>query len=162
MGNNPANMVEVVAEKDVCICTTAGQISIRKGEAVMMKKSDYARCLEPLVLQAEISCPDMTWLITIPAGEAWKAEVPIRPDGSKPNTVCSESCECLLLAVGTPTAPLIVPEGAEIKENPPALLQTGTNTQTLLDEHGELADAIAYVNSSANDAQVEITWKGCS
>lgn len=160
MGNNPSNMVTVVAKEDICILTTSGAISIKAGQEARIKKSDYARCVEPRLLVAGQRCEPLEWLITIPAGEAWKTEVPKNGDGT-PRVLLVSSASPLAYAVGTASKPLELAQGAEIKENAPVLLMASQSHTIALVEDGEQVESIAFENCSTEDAKVQLVWEGC-
>lgn len=161
MLNNPANTVTFTAEHDLIVHTVFGCISIKAGEEVSLPKSVYAQCVDPTLLKAKDHCPDITWLITIPPGEPWKAEVPKTADGlGTPASLCVDSCECLLYSFGTEVSPLEIPEGAEIKENAPTLVQPGLTSYSLNTAEGPI-NAVAFVNPNSEPVAVSLTWKGC-
>lgn len=159
LGNRPGNTIEVTLKEDVIFHTAAGIFSAAAGDTIRMSKADYAQCSERTVLESTDVCPDVKWLITIPAGEAWTAEPPLNGDSTPYNVSVEHSGELLYFSA-VDGQPIVVPTGEEITADAPSLLRAGRQLLGLVDGDS-VATTVGFVNCSTEDQKVEVTWSGC-
>ena len=159
LGNRPGNTIEVTLEKDTVFHTAAGIYTASAGDTIRMSKSDYAQCAERTVAESADLCPDVTWIITIPAGEAWTAEPPLNGDSTPYNVTLEHSGELLYVAA-VDGQPIVIPTDAEITSDTPDLLRAGEQMMGLVD--GEVVTTtVGLINCSQEDQKVQVTWRGC-
>ena len=150
--NNPASTVAITPDKNVCVNGTGWNQCIEAGTEARMLKCHVRHCAEPRKLTPAY-CPDKVWTVKVPAGGSYTAEV------ESGQSLCMETCGCLLYAYGTEENPLVIPEDtAEIKDS----------TLDFLNEPGEHnrslsgVTAFALINCTAEDQNVQLTFKGCA